>query len=88
MAGDSEGVLDATAAHDRNEKDNCDTLESHVDEGEEKSDRADVLEGFPGVGVLEGLAGPHLAHNEDPKEVHHDRHHSQEEHLNTTEQTW
>ena len=86
VAGDGKRVLNAGAAHDRDEEDNCDTLESHVDEGEEESDRADVLESLPGVGVLEGLSGPDFAHHEDPQEVHHDGHHRQKKHLDKTEQ--
>ena len=72
MAGSGHGLHEFATAHDRDQEDNGDALEHQVDEGEEESDGADVLEGLPSIGVLEGLSGPDLAHHEDPQHVHHD----------------
>ena len=81
MAGSELRLLNLATSHDRDEEDKGDGLEYHVDKGEEESEGADVLEGLPWVGVLEGLAGPDLAHNEDPEDVHHDGHNRQQHQL-------
>ena len=82
VAGAGDGLHDASAAHDRDKEHNRDGLKHEVDEREEECDGADVLEGLPRVGVLEGLAVPDLAHHDDPQHVHDDRHRSQQYQLN------
>ena len=83
VAGSCQRLHHSPAAHDRDEEDDGDGFEDEVDEGEEEGDGADVLEGLPGVGVLERLAVPHLAHHDDPQHVHHDSHHRQQNELQT-----
>ena len=77
MRSSGHRLHDLTSAHDWPEEHDGDTLEQQVDEGDEESDRADVLEGLPSVGILKGLAGPDLAHDEDPQDVHDDGQHAQ-----------
>ena len=75
---------DLSASHDRDQEHDCDDLENDVDEGEEKCDRANVLECFPGVRILHWLTGPDVAHHEDPQNVHHNGHNAQTNNLLTT----
>ena len=76
VGGGGHWLHDLSSAHDWPEEHDSDALEQQVDEGDEESDRADVLEGLPSVGVLEGLAGPDLAHDEDPQDIHDNGQHA------------
>ena len=70
-----------SSPHDWHQEHASDQFKDQVDEGQEESDGADVLEGFPRVGVLEGFAGPDVAHHEDPQHVHNDSHCRQQKQL-------
>ena len=84
MAGLRLRIHDLSASHDWDQEHDCDDLENDVDEGEEKCDRANVVECFPGVRILQWLAGPDVAHHEDPQDVHHNGHDAQTNNLLTT----
>ena len=77
MARGSEWLHDSTSLHDREQENESDNLEDSIDEGEEQCDRANILEGLPRICVLSGLSRPDIAHDENPQDVHNDRHNSQ-----------
>ena len=72
MAGANHRIHDLATFHDWHQEHDRDNLEHNVDEREEKRDRANVIESFPGIGILERLARPDVPHDENPQDVHYD----------------
>ena len=69
------------SSHDAEEECAGDSLQYHIDEGQNERDRADVIKSLPCIGVLCRLTFPDWFHDEDPQTIHHEGHHRQQDHI-------
>ena len=77
------------SSHDAEEECAGDSLQYHIDEGQNERDRADVIKSLPCIGVLCRFTFPDWFHDEDPQTIHHEGHHRQQDHLfQKAEESW
>ena len=77
------------SSHDAEKECAGDSLQYHIDEGQNERDRADVIKSLPCIGVLCRFTFPDWFHDEDPQTIHHEGHHRQQDHLfQKAEESW
>lgn len=79
----TESWLAGSSSHGHYTEDYGYTFEDNIDEGEKEGETANVVESFPGIGVLHWLSRPDGPHSENPENIHDNGAHSQSNDLNS-----